>query len=75
MCAMKCDLRKRTMIMEADISTSYLVARLDDAQREEGAAFEEAKERNKGLHFLCVQRDDEDEEPAGFWLMREAPAP
>lgn len=67
-----CDLRKRNMIMETDIDTQYLVARLNDVQREEGAAFEEGKEQMGGLHFLCVQ-EGEDDDPAGFWLMRQLP--
>ena len=65
-----CDLKRRQMIVEADISTQYLMARLDDGQRKEGSVFEEGKENLKGLHFLCVQRDEDDEEPAGFWLLR-----
>mmetsp|Transcript_77996 Transcript_77996/g.226286 ORF Transcript_77996/g.226286 Transcript_77996/m.226286 type:complete len:340 (+) Transcript_77996:169-1188(+) len=69
---MTCDLRKRNLIMETDIDTQYLVARLNDVQRQEGAAFEEGKEQMGGLHFLCVQAD-EDADPAGFWLMRELP--
>ena len=69
--SMSCDLRKRTMIMEADISTQYLVAKLDDKQRKEGVIFEEGKANLNGLHFLCVQKDEDDEEPAGFWLLRD----
>ncbi|GMH98918.1 hypothetical protein TrLO_g14219 [Triparma laevis f. longispina] len=67
----RCDLRKRNMIMEADISTQYLVARLDEGQRKEGEAFEKQKEEMGGLHFLCVQEDEEDEEPKGFWLLKD----
>lgn len=68
----KADLRRRTLTMEADISTQYLVARLNDVQRAEGAAFEEGKDQLGGLHFVSVQ-EDEDDDPAGFWLMREIP--
>lgn len=71
--ALTCDLRKRNLIMETDIDTQYLMARLNDVQREEGAAFEEGKDQLNGLHFVCVQRD-EDDDPAGFWLMRELPS-
>ncbi|GMH97384.1 hypothetical protein TrVE_jg7663 [Triparma verrucosa] len=67
----RCDLRKRNMVMEADISTQYLMARLDDGQRKEGEAFEKAKEEMDGLHFLAVQEDEEDEEPKGFWLLKD----
>ncbi|KAL3916875.1 MAG: hypothetical protein SGARI_007857 [Bacillariaceae sp.] len=70
--ALSCDLRKRNLIMETNIDTQYLMARLDDQQREEGAAFEEGKDALNGLHFVCVQRD-EDDDPAGFWLMRQLP--
>lgn len=69
----KADLRRRTLTMEADISTQYLVAKLDDVQRSEGAMFEEGKAGLGGLHFVSVQRD-EDDDPAGFWLMREIPS-
>lgn len=68
----KADLRRRTLTMEADISTQYLVAKLDDVQRSEGAMFEEGKDLLGGLHFVSVQKD-EDDDPAGFWLMREIP--
>jgi hypothetical protein len=71
--SMSCDLRKRNLIMETDIDTRYLMAKLDDDQREEGVAFEEGKDALNGLHFVCVQRD-EDDDPAGFWLMRDLPA-
>jgi len=70
-CGISCDLRRRQMVMEADISTQYLVAKLDEGQRKEGVAFEQGKERMGGLHFLCVQEDEEDEEPKGVWLLRE----
>ena len=70
--ALKCDLRKRQLIMETDIDTQYLVARLNDMQRLEGAAFEEGKDALNGLHFISVQQDDESD-PAGFWLLREIP--
>lgn len=68
-----CDLRNRNLIMETDIDTQYLMARLNDFQREEGAAFEEGKDALNGLHFVCVQKD-EDDDPAGFWLTRNLPS-
>lgn len=69
---LKADLRKRQLIMETDIDTQYLVARLNDQQRVEGAAFEEGKDALNGFHFISVQKDDESD-PAGFWLLREIP--
>jgi RNA-binding protein Tab2/Atab2 len=69
---LKADLRKRQLVMETDIDTQYLVARLNDVQRVEGAAFEEGKDALGGLHFISVQKDDESD-PAGFWLLREIP--
>jgi hypothetical protein len=70
--SVSCDLRKRNLLMETDIDTQYLMARLNEEQRQEGAAFEEGKDTLNGLHFVCVQRDEEDD-PAGFWLLREIP--
>jgi hypothetical protein len=70
---LKADLRKRQLIMETDIDTQYLVARLNDVQRSEAAAFEEGKDSLNGLHFISVQQDEESD-PAGFWLLREIPS-
>jgi hypothetical protein len=67
------DLRKRNLVMETDIDTQYLMAKLNDVQRQEAAAFEEGKDTLGGLHFVSVQRD-EDDDPAGFWLLREIPS-
>lgn len=67
------DLRRRTLLMETDIDTQYLMAKLNDQQRQEAAAFEEGKDALKGLHFVSVQKD-EDDDPAGFWLLREIPS-
>ncbi|KAL9179416.1 hypothetical protein ACHAXT_008706 [Thalassiosira profunda] len=69
---LKADLKKRELVMETDIDNQYLMAKLDDGQRREGANFEEGKDSLNGLHFISVQRD-EDDDPAGFWLLREIP--
>ena len=58
--------------METDIDNQYLMAKLNDIQRQEGMAFEEGKDALGGLHFVSVQVD-EDEDPAGFWLLKEMP--
>ena len=69
---LKADLRKRELVMETDIDNQYLMAKLDDDQRKEAANFEEGKDALSGLHFISVQRD-EDDDPAGFWLLKEIP--
>jgi len=68
----RADLRKRRLVMETDIENEYLMAKLNDFQREEAAAFEEGKDSLGGLHFVSVQVDD-DSDPTGFWLLREIP--
>ena len=70
--ALQADLRKRVLTMETDIDTQYLMAKLNDQQRAEGAAFEQGKDALEGLHFVSVQADD-DSDPEGFWLLRELP--
>lgn len=69
---LKADLRKRDLVMETDIDNRYLMAKLNDVQREEAEAFEEGKDSLNGLHFVSVQEDDESD-PSGFWLLREFP--
>eukprot|EP00591_Stephanopyxis_turris_P001857 CAMPEP_0195519342 /NCGR_PEP_ID=MMETSP0794_2-20130614/14588_1 /TAXON_ID=515487 /ORGANISM="Stephanopyxis turris, Strain CCMP 815" /LENGTH=298 /DNA_ID=CAMNT_0040648473 /DNA_START=350 /DNA_END=1246 /DNA_ORIENTATION=+ len=71
--SLSADLRRRNLVIEADINTQFLMARLNDGQREEGAIFEEGKDKLRGLHFVSVQKD-EDDDPAGFWLLREMPS-
>ena len=68
----KADIRKRELVMETDIDNQYLMAKLDDTQRREAANFEEGKDSLNGLHFISVQ-EDENDDPAGFWLLREIP--
>lgn len=71
--ALQADLRKRILTMETDIDTQYLMAKMNDQQRAEAAAFEEGKDALQGLHFVSVQKT-EDEDPEGFWLLRELPS-
>lgn len=68
----KADLRKRELVMETDIDNQYLMAKLNNDQRIEAANFEEGKDAMNGLHFISVQTDENDD-PAGFWLLREIP--
>lgn len=70
--AVQADLRKRILTMETDIDTQYLMAKLNDEQRVEAAVFEEGKDKLNGLHFVSVQKS-EDDDPEGFWLLRELP--
>ena len=70
--ALQADLRKRILTMETDIDNQYLMAKLNDQQRIEAVAFEEGKDMLQGLHFISVQKT-EDDDPEGFWLLRELP--
>ena len=69
----KADLKRRELVMEVGLSTHYLTAKLTDDQRIEAQAFEASKARLRGLHFIGVQKSPEDDEVAGFWLVREMP--
>jgi RNA-binding protein Tab2/Atab2 len=71
--ALQADLRKRILTMETDIDNQYLMAKLNDQQRSEAVAFEEGKDVLQGLHFISVQKT-EDDDPEGFWLLRELPS-
>ena len=70
--SVRADSTQRQFVLDVAFDESFLVARLDDSQRVEAAGFEKAKAGLDGLHFVVVQRPDDDGvEPAGFWLLRE----
>lgn len=71
--ALPADLRRRNLVMETDIDTQCLMAKLNDVQCHEAAAFEEGKDKLGGLHLISVQQG-EDDDRAGFWLLREIPS-
>jgi RNA-binding protein Tab2/Atab2 len=68
--AVTADLRQRQLLMETDLDTQYLMARLDDNQRAEAAIFAQGCDELDGLHFISVQASSDDETPAGFWLLQ-----
>ena len=68
----RADAARRQLVLDVALDECFLVAKLDEAQRTEAAAFERAKAALGGLHFVVVQQPDDDGvEPAGFWLLRE----
>ncbi|EGB07385.1 hypothetical protein AURANDRAFT_27892 [Aureococcus anophagefferens] len=68
----RADAAQRQLVLDVALDESFLVAKLDDDQRVEAAAFEKAKQGLGGLHFVVVQSPEDDGvEPAGFWLLRE----
>lgn len=70
----RADTSTRQLILDVGLDETYLLARLTDDQRVEAASFEKAKADLNGLHFLCVQGfddNDDDDDPSGFWLLRE----
>lgn len=69
--AVKADVGTKEVVLLCGLSTSYLFARLVGAIREEGKAFERAKEASGGVHFLAVMVDEGSDEVEGFWLLRE----
>ena len=70
--SVRADPAQRQLVLDVALDDSFLVAKLDDDQRAEAAAFEKAKGNLQGLHFVVVQSPDDDGvEPAGFWLLRE----
>eukprot|EP00633_Aureoumbra_lagunensis_P002075 CAMPEP_0197293488 /NCGR_PEP_ID=MMETSP0890-20130614/28705_1 /TAXON_ID=44058 ORGANISM="Aureoumbra lagunensis, Strain CCMP1510" /NCGR_SAMPLE_ID=MMETSP0890 /ASSEMBLY_ACC=CAM_ASM_000533 /LENGTH=189 /DNA_ID=CAMNT_0042768269 /DNA_START=439 /DNA_END=1008 /DNA_ORIENTATION=+ len=70
--AVRADSSTRQLVLDVGLDDSYLLARLDEGQRDEAAAFDKAKSQLNGLHFVVVQRPDDDEvAPAGFWLLRD----
>lgn len=62
------------LYLEANIDTTWLLARLDrdPVLLQKAQAFEESKSQLGGLHFLSIN-DPRQDDPTGFWLMRALP--
>jgi len=65
------DLVTRELMLNTDISTQFVVAPLQEAQKREAQIFEKGKNEAAGYHFLSVQSSPDAEEVQGFWLLRQ----
>lgn len=68
--SLKADLLSRELCLGVDISTTFIIAPLLDAQKNEAQIFEKGKTAANGYHFLSVQNNPESEDVDGFWLLR-----
>mmetsp|Transcript_3169 Transcript_3169/g.5583 ORF Transcript_3169/g.5583 Transcript_3169/m.5583 type:complete len:368 (-) Transcript_3169:166-1269(-) len=71
MASLVADLDKRDILLDCDLSTSYLFGKIVGDQVEEARNFEKLKKKNSGLHFIGVCANESADEIEGFWLMRE----
>jgi len=65
------DLLSRELLLNADISTQYILAPLMEQQKKEAQIFEKGKADANGYHFLSIQFDPDAEEVEGFWMLRQ----
>jgi hypothetical protein len=64
------------LCLESGINDNWILASLKNQQTlAEAKAFEEAKQKASGVHFLAVQSSPEAESFAGFWLLQEINLP
>ena len=63
------------MQLEASADARWILANLqapkDKIAIEQGAAFEKSKQNSQGFHFLAVQSNPDEENFAGFWMLKE----
>ncbi|MBD2246734.1 Tab2/Atab2 family RNA-binding protein [Nostoc sp. FACHB-888] len=60
------------LLLETGVSESWIVANIKKPQvLAEAKAFEEAKQKANGVHFIGVQSDPNAQSFAGFWLLQE----
>ncbi|MEH2325062.1 MAG: Tab2/Atab2 family RNA-binding protein [Nostoc sp.] len=60
------------LLLETGVTESWIVANIKKPQLlAEAKAFEEAKQKANGVHFIGVQSDPKAESFAGFWLLQE----
>lgn len=69
--SVKADLLGKELLLNTDISSQFIIARLGDAQKKEAQVFEKGKTEANGYHFISVQETPESEEVEGFWLLKE----
>jgi hypothetical protein len=65
------DDQRREIYLECGLDVAYLFARIQSSLETEARAFNQAKKVTHGLHFLAIQKHPDDDEVAGFWLLRD----
>eukprot|EP00475_Leptophrys_vorax_P019964 TRINITY_DN2733_c0_g1_i1.p3 TRINITY_DN2733_c0_g1~~TRINITY_DN2733_c0_g1_i1.p3 ORF type:complete len:123 (-),score=4.50 TRINITY_DN2733_c0_g1_i1:318-686(-) len=75
--SLRIDPSKACLVLSTGVSDTWRYAfyRRSAAADGEARAWEEAKRACGGLHFLAVQKDLEEEECTGFWLLQDADPP
>ena len=64
------------LVLEAGANERYVLARFNsDGMRQEGNQFEDRKLDVRGLHFIGIQADPNEQSFAGFWMLREVDLP
>ncbi|MBW4446158.1 MAG: Tab2/Atab2 family RNA-binding protein [Spirirestis rafaelensis WJT71-NPBG6] len=64
------------LVLETGATESWILANIKNPQPiAEAKAFEEAKQKANGVHFIGVQSDRQAESFAGFWLLQEVNLP
>lgn len=64
------------LLLESGASDSWILANFKQPQTiAQAKAFEDAKQKAKGIHFLAVQSSPQAESFAGFWLLQEIDLP
>ena len=75
--SLRVEIPKGCLLLNTGVADTWRYAfyRRSAAADAEARAWEEAKRTCMGLHFLAVQRDLEEEECTGFWLLHDADPP
>jgi hypothetical protein len=63
------------LLLETGLTESWILLNLKNPQMAEAKAFEAAKQKANGVHFLAVQSSPQAESFAGFWLLQELNLP
>ena len=67
-------LDQQQLVLEAGQDDRWLVSDLDaNAANDIDMAFTKAREQVKGLQFIAIQTNPEEQSFAGFWMMRDVP--
>mmetsp|Transcript_40249 Transcript_40249/g.82373 ORF Transcript_40249/g.82373 Transcript_40249/m.82373 type:complete len:335 (-) Transcript_40249:831-1835(-) len=67
--SLDCDIEQKNLCIDCGLDTQYLFAKLSQEQIKEAKAFQNEKNKLKGLHFIAIQKSVEKTEIDGFWLL------
>ena len=69
------DVNRLTLVLGSGLNDLYRFGAIEERDVGEAEAWEDAKRRANGVHFLAVSPDEQSDKVDGFWLLQERDLP